>query len=692
MYEPPLESAPSGNWVTRLGVKFHRLRLVARSQWWIPTLCISLGLLAAGIMVAIKPVRFRSVGQLMVSERFNLPENVQFSEEQYNFIGTQLKLLESPDVQDRARRRLALEDVSIPPDVSIAASLAPRTSIFLVSGTGPDPVSVQRFVDAAMEEYINYKREKRLGTADTTRVQLSDELARLRDDLNRQERELHAFVEANNMAFWEEQGKTAAEFLSDLKTQEANLRTEHRRLETLSSEELLNRGAAVMSRRNQEGENQLSQSDSPISSDLNLQYLQKSQELIQKQAEFADRSQVWKPKHPRLIALNNEINNLERLIETIKDQTKQSANARIAAIQAELKSVGESIETWEAKVLEASRKDAEYQRLNSALGRTQNLYEKLLLSFQTLDVGRTVAQETLQIMEHASPGRKVPRETLKHLLAGLFVGVFLSGGILFLFERADDRIVSVSELMEQFSEPVLAQIPEIKTANKDAPFPVIRPDDERFGLAEAFRGLRSSLLFLPGDPIKTMLITSTVPSEGKSTISANLAITLAIAGSKVLLVDSDLRRGDVANLFDLDGRKGLSSVLRGELDWRDAIQEGPYPLLSIIPRGPVANQSGELLLASKVQALLEEFKSEFDVTIFNSPPILATDDTPTIAPYFDGVLMVIRAQYTAAHLAKNALNNLYQRQVRVVGIGLNRIDSQLPDYHYYRYSNYYSAT
>ena len=167
---------------------------------------------------------------------------------------------------------------------------------------------------------------------------------------------------------------------------------------------------------------------------------------------------------------------------------------------------------------------------------------------------------------------------------------------------------------------------------------------------------------------------------------------MAASGARVLLIDGDLRRGDIAPMFDIDGKNGLSNILRGECPWKLCAQvAAKYPTLSIIPRGPVTNQSAELMLKPVVETMLEEMKSEYDLVILNTAPILATDDTPTVAPHFDGVLMVIRAQFTGARLTQNALQALYQRQVNVLGLILNCIDTEMPDYYYYRYPKYYAA-
>jgi capsular exopolysaccharide synthesis family protein len=287
----------------------------------------------------------------------------------------------------------------------------------------------------------------------------------------------------------------------------------------------------------------------------------------------------------------------------------------------------------------------------------------------------------------------VPPRTIIHLLIGL-VGGFVVGMIfLIVLDRADDRISSSTEMLDHFSEPILGQIPNVTDTRVESGLPLLQPEDERYSYAEAFRSLRSSLIFMPNQAeLKTVLITSAIPNEGKSTIASNLAVTMAAAGARVLLVDADLRRGDLAQLFDADGRLGLSDILRGDVPWKEVVQATDYPTLSLIPRGPVTNQSGELLLKPEVASLLEEFKDQYDLTIFNTAPVLAADDTSTLAPNFDGVLMVVRAQFTSARLSQNSLNALYQRQVNVLGLILNCIDTEMPDYYYYQYPKYYAAS
>jgi capsular exopolysaccharide synthesis family protein len=688
--EVPAE--PAHHWVTRLGVKLYRYRALFRQRWWLLAIAVGAGLLLGSILIVLKPVRFKSEGRMVVSEQIETAENSQFLEQQSNYAETQVMIMQSPDVLDRTRRRLALEGVQLSGSVKVEAMVEPRTFIFTISGIGREAEPTRRYVQALMEEFINYKREKRRDSAASSASQIGVELDKLRAEVRDKEDALHKFAEQNDMAFWDEQGKTSAKFLSDLKTQQANLLNELHRLETLSSEDLLNRPAQSIQPSAKGPDGSVVQTDPGIGSDLSTEYFEKTRQLVQLQAEFKERSRIWKPKHPRLKALRDSIDSLNRLIDTIKEQTRESSTARIASIKAELGSLDASITTWESKVLEASRKDAEYQRLKDTLTRTQGLYEKLLLSMQSSEVVNKVTPETLQILQQATLAKRVSRGIVTHLALGLILGLLAGGGLLVFLDRADDRFASSSEIVEQFTEPVLGQIPGAESSRTADGLLLIQPEDDRYMFAEAFRSLRSSLIFIPGDkPAKLILVTSAIPGEGKSTVASNLAITLALAGSKTLLVDCDLRRGDLAHLFDADGRVGFSTVLRGEVPWRDACQPTKYAHLSLLPRGPVTNQSSELILSGNIENLLAEFREAFDFVIFNTSPILATDDTPSIAPRFDGTLLVMRAQFTSARSTHNALNALYQRRVNLFGLVLNGIDTGMPDYYYYQYPKYYAA-
>ena len=212
--------------------------------------------------------------------------------------------------------------------------------------------------------------------------------------------------------------------------------------------------------------------------------------------------------------------------------------------------------------------------------------------------------------------------------------------------------------------------------------------------AESNRNLRSSLLYMSSGERrpKTILVASAVPNEGKSTVAANLARTMAFGGARVLLVDADLRRGTQHQFLELSRAPGLADYLRGACSLGEAIRETSLPNLSLVPSGQVTNDAGELLLNPRMDHLIKTAYSQFDYVVFDSAPVFAADDTPTLSPKMDGILFVVRGSFTRAKFARQALEMLRHRRVNILGIVFNRVNSSSDDYYYYKYSNYDTAS
>jgi len=189
---------------------------------------------------------------------------------------------------------------------------------------------------------------------------------------------------------------------------------------------------------------------------------------------------------------------------------------------------------------------------------------------------------------------------------------------------------------------------------------------------------------------KTILVTSAVPNEGKSTVSANLAIALALSGARTLLIDGDLRRGALREQFGSNSRVGFAEVLQQEVPWQEVVMPTTYPSLFLVTRGKTLPQPSEHLLRDSTDQFLKEIYHQFDYIIIDSSPVLAADDTTSLAPKIDATLLVVRLSYTSARLTKKALELLYNRQVNVPGVILNFVDTSLPEYYYYQYSEYYN--
>jgi succinoglycan biosynthesis transport protein ExoP len=400
---------------------------------------------------------------------------------------------------------------------------------------------------------------------------------------------------------------------------------------------------------------------------------------------------TFKENHPQVVDLSQEIIAQEALLKDYELQIQQEMRAQLDALKRKGDVLDKQIIEREKEALELGAKLAEYERLKTETTVAKEAYEKMFERAETFQSMFNIQSDYVAVQERATTASEHTDDWKMPIVIGLVVGLGAGVIILLLFDRLDDRMNSFSEFQALFpGEAVLGQIPEQRQRGDVA---LLRPNDDRHLYAEAFRNIRSSILFKnwQGRPPKTILVTSAVPNEGKTTVTSNLAVTMALAGARVLLADCDLRRGGVSELFKLPSTPGLSEALRGKLHWRDAVQETSTRNLDLLARGDVFDQTSEMLLSKTAEEMLKEMSDEYDYVIFDSAPVLVADDTASFAPKLDTILFVVRMSSTMARLSGKALDLMYERQVNVGGVILNRSSSNLKEYTYYNYASYYYA-
>jgi capsular exopolysaccharide synthesis family protein len=392
-----------------------------------------------------------------------------------------------------------------------------------------------------------------------------------------------------------------------------------------------------------------------------------------------------------MVAMNEESEKMGRLLGIYRDQSVEQLEAKKSALALQIKNLQNQTKQWGRQNIELSHKSAEYTRLKAKGQRLQSLYDQLLATLQTLDVNKDASPESVTIYQPASDA--FPDKTLlkKGLLFASLLGLGLGLAILILMDRVDDRMNSFMELEELFDEDVLGNIPREKPPGKNTILPLLQPDDLRHPFVESYRNLRSSLLYMAetGTRPHTLLITSAVPNDGKSMTAANLAITLAMGSSRVLLVDADLRKGSLHSRFKIQADTGLSEALSQGLDWRKAVKETTVASLFLLPRGATTQHSSELFLGPVMGKFLQETIKEYDYVLIDTAPVMAADDVTSLAPRVDGVIFVVRAEFTSARVVRASLDMLYQRRARVLGLVFNAMRA-IGEGYYYRYQDYYS--
>lgn len=666
--------------------KMYRYWLLIKRFWWILLITISGGLAWKFYQIDQRPDEYLSHGRMMVSARLKLPEGVSYSEELANFFGTQIEIMESAEVLEKARKRVLRENPFLEEKAhaNIHADQIPQTSIFELEARGTNIDYTRLFLDAVMEEFIAFKRDKRQETSYATISQLTAELSRLKKEQEEQQKAIFEFKQQYNLSYWEARSTSGAEYLSELKDEEARLKTKIRFLESLSLDD------KNLSR---SGMQDLTSSailkELPVNEAFTQEYFDSQKKLLKAQVILEDYLQVLKPDHPKVAAIREEIDRLETFVNLLLYRNLEVAKSNISVLKRELVTLQETIDEWEDNVLESSKIQAEYEMLAVSLERTKNLYSNLLSTIQRLEISENINLETIQILQKANPATKAARDWVKGLAQGALIGIILGGAFIILMDVLDDRLVSSIDVQSAFDKPLLSQIPVTKP-DGDSGNRILKIDEHRLPFAEAFRNLRSSIIFRQeSEQVKSIIITSSFPSEGKSTIAANLAITMAQTGERILLIDGDLRRGNISKIFDIQGEQGLTSALEDVHNWNNYVQATEYPNLSIIPLGKQASQPGELFLRPSIDILMTEAKEHFDRIIIDSAPVLAVTDSASLAPKIDAVIMVVRSGITSLQKARQAIHTLESRQANIFGIVMNAVEPMAPDYGYYKYKSYY---
>src|SRR5262249_20037061 len=231
-------------------------------------------------------------------------------------------------------------------------------------------------------------------------------------------------------------------------------------------------------------------------------------------AEQRDLGQYLRPKHPKMVALTEEIARCERLLEILRRQSDEQLESRRASLTRQIAGLEENIDQWNVKALEISQKSADYQRLRSNEQRVQALYDRLLGTLQTLDVNKEISPESVTLLEAASPPFSDFRKPLRQLMTAAAVALVLSIALVLFVDHVDDRVNSFTEVQHWFTEPVLVQIPRQASETGNPLIPLVSKNDLRHAFAEAYRSLRSSLLYLTreGTRPKTLVLTSAIPN------------------------------------------------------------------------------------------------------------------------------------------------------------------------------------
>jgi len=416
-------------------------------------------------------------------------------------------------------------------------------------------------------------------------------------------------------------------------------------------------------------------------------------------ATMAQLSANLGPNHPQVLAVRDQIAELNK--EISEEQTRAVADAKEAyvAARAQEDQTRAALAAEQADAFKLRDSLVEFTLKQRAFDANRLLYEGLREKLRTAGVQAGLESTEIDIVDPAVPPIAPSLRPESNIILVNMLGMFVASIILaFVLDSLDTGLRTVAEVEAASGLPSLALIPRarINTQVAATQNTVLRNlvvlSNPKSQSAEAFRALRTSLLLsVAGGEPQIILLTSATPSEGKTTVSMNLACVLAQRDVRVLLIDADLRRPSVHHRFGLNGKQGLTSVLTGSMSLGQAIQRvAEVPNLDILVSGPVPPFPTELLSSDAMRQLLERCRGVYTHIVMDSPPLLSVTDSIVLARDADAVVLIVRQGKSSKHALRRARDLLVRSGARITGVALNAVDLASPEYYsYYGHYGYY---
>jgi tyrosine-protein kinase Etk/Wzc len=596
--------------------------------------------------------------------------------------------------------------------ISVRTTKAPN--IIRISHVSSNPREAARMTNELARQYLEENLAFARGEARSAKEFIEEQVELAHENLNEAERELQVYKENEKFIMLDEDAKEKITTLAKFETEKEEMimkqREASKRLKSLKNQ-LSGKGAYTQYK---------SVASIPtVSSNPVVQNLKTR--LSELEVQRAQMLQKYTEAHPDVIELNSQILEIKRgLNEAIQEMLQSGPSSgdpiyrnlisgiitneiEEEALEERIQALTSIIEKYSKGLETLPEKEIQLAGLTRKAQVGEAIYTMLLKNLEEARISEAMKIGNIRIIDPAIPSDYPikPRKKLNTMMGG-FLGLLVGLGLSFLLEFLDNSIKDSEEIERILKLPVLGVIPHIRSNRRAFS---IRKEKEGDGIekrlitqlapksavAEAYRTLRTNLQFArAGNSCQTLVITSPFPGEGKSITSANVAITMAHMGSKTLLVSSDLRRPVLHKLFGKDRSPGLTEILIRKSTLQESILPTNIKNLFLLSTGPLPPNPAELLDSREMIELIEEMKRTFDVTLFDSPPILAVTDAALLGGRMDGVIMILQSETTDRRAAKEAKKLLDTARVKCLGTILNNVPMDRPYGRYgSRYYNYY---
>ena len=612
---------------------------------------------------------------------------------------------------------------------NLNVSQQPGTNLFTLNLRTSNPIVAPKISDKIAELFIKEDADRETGGAETAHRDLVKSIEDLKATIRQEEDGLIGAMKAGNLPLQAEGSKVRA---ADLTT----ILTQYRQAQVDAGKTQADYDAAV--RASQSGDILAVSGDNKPLQDARSQHIKRQQDLEKRLEDLDKKIDEKNQKKQELLAKYTDkykdVVAVTAEISELTDQRSRVAGENTKKIEEEFKGIVQTAQREELARLRAlstaslqrearlrtafeqaaAKANIDGQAETNIVGKqdelksNRSLLDTLQIREKEQDLAlATDAPKNIKLQSHAvTPTVPIGPQRGRNILVALFLSLGAGIGLAFLLDFLDDSVRTSDDITRHLGLPTLALIPHYLNSDKKkllaaangngvpASAALITMEERHSPMAEAYRHLRTSLLFSSaGKPPQTILVTSSQPSEGKTTTAINTAITLAQSDVDVVIIDCDLRRPRLHSHFGLENTSGLTNYLSGDKNTENLMRTyGDLPRLKVITSGPIPPNPAELLSSNEMRNLLTFLSGRFKHIIIDSPPAISFTDASILSTLVDGVVLVAMANKSSIHLMRQFKQRVTAIGARIYGVVLNGIKSNSEEYYYYGsgYYKYYS--
>jgi len=582
----------------------------------------------------------------------------------------------------------------------VLTTVVERTGLVQVSYKSSNPKLATEVVNTLVEEFYTYSIEARYEATKQASDFLTEQIAQLRTDLEIKQRELQRFGQEKNLMFLNNQEDTAVGEFSNLYN--AYMQAQIKRV---NKESVL---------RELQGLNLDAISTPTRISNATVAGL--LSDYLRTKIEYEEKLKFYRETYPDMERLKNRLDSQKTQLQTEIRNALDGAESEYRAARKEEEALQTMMTNQRQDVVVSNSNKVRYNVLKAEVEGTQTLLAFLQSKQQETQVSaRVTGQRTsnIRIVDKALvPNSPVSPNVMKNIMFALLWGLFLGLGLAFAVEFMDTSLKSPEDVEKLTGLPSLGLIPSYASNSRNqyldyyaygqkerrdsgnpetesAAIELINHFDPNLAVSEAYRTIRTSILFSQTDreALKIISFTSAFPQEGKSTTVTNMAVSFAQLGPKVLLIDSDLRKPRIHKIFKVRNIVGLSNVLTGRIQPRDAIQSTQVPNLEILPCGPIPPNPAELLNSPRMAELLNLLRTKYSYVLIDTPPMLFVSDAAIVSSICDCTIIVLRPEKAFRKPFLTMVGELAKAKAKVAGVVFNDVNIRKNTYYadHYRY-------